>query len=424
MSHSRFVSRETFIAALRGATVVALGLGAAAFVPAGENWSRFRGPNGSGVARDVAFPAVWTEDDYQWKVTLPGKGHSSPIGWEGKLFLTSGDAATGELMLIALDAATGKSLWEQRFASTAQSQHAANSYASSTCAADAQRVYLVWAGPESLQLAALDHDGDEAWRRDLGPLDARHGFGVSPILVDDMVIVANDHSGESFVTALGARDGEPRWRRRRAAGTESYATPAVWRGDGGGAHIIVNSTAEGMAGLAPADGSVLWQLPAVFPARCVASPIVVDDLVMGGSGEGGNGKSFVAVRPATAVGAEAQVAYEVKKSIPQVPTPVALGELLFIWNDRGVVSCCDLATGNVHWTERVGGNYYSSPIVAGEKLYGIAADGQAVVLAATAKYQLLGRNSLGEAASATPAVHQGKMYLRTETSLACLAPAK
>jgi outer membrane protein assembly factor BamB len=397
---------------------------ASSVATAGENWSRFRGPNGRGVAAGISFPATWTADDYDWKVPLPGKGHSSPVGWGDRLFVTTGDQESGELALVALDAKSGKSLWEKRFKSVPHHLHAANSYASSTPAVDSARVYITWASPDSLKVAALTHDGEEAWQRELGSLEYKHGFGGSPAVVEDLVIVANDNLGESFVTALDAETGKPRWRRERAAGTESYATPAVWQAENGTTQIVVHSTEEGMAGLAPADGSTVWQLAEVFPVRCVGSPLVAGGLILGGSGEGGNGKSFTAVKPPATAGGEATVAYQLSKSLPQVPTPVATDELLFVWSDRGVVSCYDLATGKQHWMERVGGNYYGSPVIAGDKLYCIAADGEVVVLAADKEYKLLGRNDLGEASHATPIVHGGKMFLRTETALICLPASK
>jgi outer membrane protein assembly factor BamB len=148
--------------------------------------------------------------------------------------------------------------------------------------------------------------------------------------------------------------------------------------------------------------------------------LVAGELVFGGSGEGGNGKSFAAVKPPDGKNDKATVAYRLQKSLPQVPTPVASGDLLFVWSDKGVVSCYDLATGEPRWSERVGGNYYGSPIIAGNKLYCIASSGEVVVLAADKEFKLLGRNELGEASSATPVVHRDRMYLRTETSLACL----
>jgi outer membrane protein assembly factor BamB len=385
-----------------------------------ENWSRFRGPNGCGVAEDVSFPATRSEKDYAWKVKLPGKGHSSPVAWGNRIFVTSADEKTGEVTLSALDAATGETQWTKQFKSAPHHLHNSNSYASSSPAADAKRVYVTWATPEKLAIAAMTHDGGDVWQRELGPLKYAHGCGGSPIVLDDMVVVANDNSGESYVTALDAATGEPRWRQPRQAGTESYATPAIWRAENGSPQIIVNSTAEGMAGLSPSDGRPLWQLQKVFPVRCVCSPVVAGGFVFGGSGEGGNGKSFAVVKPPAREGGEAAIAYELKKGLPQVPTAVAYNGLLFVWSDRGVVTCYVLASGQQHWSERVGGNFFGSPVIAGGKLYSIAADGTMVVLAAEREYKSLGRVPLGEASSATPAIQREKMYLRTETSLACL----
>jgi outer membrane protein assembly factor BamB len=385
-----------------------------------ENWSRFRGPNGSGVAEEVSFPATWTDKDYAWKVEIPGKSHSSPVAWGAQVFVTAGNEESGELTLSALDAASGETQWTKTFKSAPHHLHNNNSYASSSPAVDAKRVYVTWATPEKLSIAAMTLDGQDVWQRELGPLKYAHGCGASPIVLEDMVIVTNDNSGESFVTALDAASGESRWRRARKAGTESYATPAVWQRSDGSKQIIVNSTAEGMAALSPTDGRPLWQVANAFPARCVSSPVVAGGMVLGGSGEGGNGKSFAAVKPPARDGEEPTTVYELKKSMPQVPTAVARGELLFVWSDRGVVSCYDLATGEQHWSERVGGKFHGSPVIAGDTLYAIGEDGTVVALAADRQYKLLGRTPLGEASSATPMIQGNRLYLRTDRSLACL----
>jgi outer membrane protein assembly factor BamB len=393
----------------------------ARLAPAAENWSRFRGPNGAGAAEDVNFPATWIDDDYEWKIALPGKGHSSPIGWGDRIFITAGDPESGKLTLLALDAATGQQVWTRSFDSPAYPMHLQNSLASSTPAADDRHVYVAWASPESLQVVARSHDGTPAWRRDLGPVDFKHGFGASPIVVDDLVIMPCDHSGESFIVALDSSTGEVRWRTPRKPGTESYATPAIVKAEDGSTQIIVDSTAEGMAALSLRDGSAIWQLPDLFVARCVASPLVAGGLVIGTSGEGGNGRNFAIVKPPES-GDEAKVVHELKTSIPQVITPVAHRGLLFVWSDRGVVTCCNLERGEVNWTERVGGRFAGSPIVAGDKIYCMSLEGEAVVLAASDQFKVLGRSNLGEGTQATPTVHNGRMYLRTETSLACLPP--
>lgn len=407
---------------VRGAMALIVSGGLSAAAIAGENWTRFRGPNGSGVAA-ASFPAEWTADDYDWKVTLPGKGHSSPVGWEGLAFVTYGDEETGDLTLAAIGVDDGETRWIRRFRGTSDSIHAANSYASGTPTVDSRRVYISWTANDKLHAAAVDHRGKIAWERELGPAEYKHGSGNSPILLDDLLIVANDHTGESFIVGLDVASGDERWRLSRDGGVESYATPLVVAGGDGAEQIVVCSSAEGIAGISPEDGAVLWQRAGIYPARCVNSPVLAAGLVFTGSGEGGNGKSLTAVRLTNGDQGEPSIEFELKKSLAQVPTPIAVGDLLFVWSDRGVVSCYRAADGKEVWTKRIGGNYFSSPIVADKKMYAVAADGEAVCIAARDRFELLGRSQLGEGSHATPAVHQGKMLLRTESSLACL-PAK
>jgi len=386
---------------------------------AGENWTRFRGPNGSGVATE-SFPAAWTADDYLWKVTLPGKGHSSPVCWGDLVFVTCGDPETGAVTLAAIDVNSGESRWTRTFEGSHHSIHAANSYASGTPTVDADRVYVTWTANGVLHAAAVDHQGEVAWQRELGPADYKHGSGNSPILLDDLLVIANDHTGESFVVGLDAKSGDERWRRPRQGGTESYATPLLFDGADGPEQIVVCSSAEGIAGLSPIDGTVLWQSSDIYVARCVNSPFIAAGMIFSGSGEGGNGKNLTAVRPANDKRGEPTIAFELKKSLAQAPTPVAVGDRLYVWSDRGVVTCYNAADGEEIWTKRIGGNYYGSPVAAGDKLYCVAADGEVVCIAAADKFELLGRSQLGEGSNATPAIHQGKMFLRTESSLACL----
>lgn len=392
--------------------------------PTGGNWTRFRGPNGSGIATEGTFPSQWTQADYLWRVPLAAVGHSSPVAWEDLLLVTSGDSEQAQVILQALDAATGEELWSRTFQNEVHRMHQSNSYASSSPCVDAERIYLTWASPESYHVAAVDHRGEIVWRRNLGNFVEKHGFGSSPVLIEGLLIIAGDHAGDSFVAALDPATGDPVWRIPRESGIASFASPVVWRGRDGPKSIVVNSSGEGMVGIAPSTGAVQWRVPGVYPERCVASPVVGDELVFGGSGSGSNGHSMVCVRPPSAPGEQPGVVETLTKSVPQVPTPIVVGDTLFIWHDRGVVSCRDAATLREYWTQRVGGNYYGSPICAGGKLYCMSREGDAIVLAAEKKYQLLGRNSLGEATHATPAVHRNRMYLRTESTLACLPAEK
>ena len=164
----------------------------------GQEWTRFRGPNGSGLSSATTIPTQWTESDYNWHVTLPGIGHSSPVIWGDKVFVTSADEETAERLVLCLSADDGRVLWKRNFPSSAHHKHLQNSFASSTPALDQNHVYVCWTTPEEYALVALTHDGDEAWHIGLGPFVSQHSGGTSPIVYRDMVVLGNDQDGVEF----------------------------------------------------------------------------------------------------------------------------------------------------------------------------------------------------------------------------------
>ena len=393
-----------------------------------QEWTRFRGPNGSGVSDDKGIPTEWSEQDYNWKAKLPGVGHSSPVIWDQKVFVTAASEETAERIVLCLDTQTGKTLWERRYDSHVHRKHHFNSFATSTPALDADRVYVTWSTPEHYTVLALDHDGRDVWRVDLGAVVSQHSTGVSPIVYQDMVIVANDQDGllresdnkepgVSFLVALNANDGQVRWRTERDSATVSYSTPCVYDSpETGRPELIFNSQAHGISGIDPYTGQVIWEFPA-FDKRAVSSPVIAAGLIFGTTGSGGGGNYLAAVRP----GKSPELAYpKISEKAPYVPTPVAKGDLLFLWGDGGVVSCVDAATGQSHWRERVGGKFSGSPIIVEDRVYCISEDGTVVVLAAAPEYKLLARNPLGEGSRSTPAVAAGRLYLRTASHLISL----
>lgn len=387
-----------------------------------ENWDRFRGPNGAGQSEAAGIPSEWTEADYLWKKPLPGVGHSSPVIWGGKLFVTSGDAETGELALFAFDANTGQQLWEQRIASHTYSMHRDNSYATSTPAVDADQLYLLWLDGDKVTLAAFSHDGDEIWRRQVGSLVEQHGFGTSPIVVGDTVVVVNETMNAERSTVIGVdrSTGEVRWTQPRGTGKTAFATPLVVQAADGRELVVMSSMGSGVTAYDPATGAIEWQvLERDLPDRCVSSPIQASGLIIVSCGSGNNGLRLIAIRPG-ANGAPPAEAYRLRQGVPNIPTPVVAGDLLFLWHDRGTVSCLDAATGAPHWRKRVSGMFHSSPVRIGDRIFGLSREGEVVVLAADKEYQLIARNDLGERCQATPAVADGKIYYRTEVSLICL----
>jgi outer membrane protein assembly factor BamB len=182
----------------------------------------------------------------------------------------------------------------------------------------------------------------------------------------------------------------------------------------------MSSMGSGVTAYDPGTGEIAWQvLEQDLPDRCVSSPIVAAGLVIVSCGSGNNGMHLIALRPG-ANGAAPEEAYRLRQGVPNIPTPVAVGGLMFLWHDRGTVSCLDAATGEPHWRKRVSGMFHSSPVRIGNRIFGLSKEGEVVVLSADKNYQLIARNDLGERCQATPAVVDGKIYYRTEASLICL----
>jgi outer membrane protein assembly factor BamB len=382
------------------------------------NWDRFRGPNGAGQSDETSIPTKWETANFLWKQPLSNVGHSSPVIWGKRLFLTSGDAKTGAQTVSAFDSQSGAPLWEKHFEAGSYHMNGLNSYASSTPALDAEHLYTMWLQDGHVKLVATMHNGNEAWRRDIGPFEETHGFGKSPIVVDDLVYVANDSQAESAIVALDRRNGEVRWHIPRESGITAFATPCLLDPAAKEKLLLAVSTASGLTAIRAKTGEVAWQgLKNDLPQRCVSSPIVAGGMVLVSCGQGGTGKLLIAARPDDKGVKEV---YRLEQSIPNVPTPIVAGDLLFLWQDRGIVSCYDLATGKQNYRERVGGDYHSSPVRIGNRIFGVSRNGDVVVLAADRQFQVLARNPLNEACHATPAVANGRLYLRTEASLVCV----
>lgn len=384
-----------------------------------QEWTRFRGPNGSGVAVAPNLPVTFSEKDYNWDVELPGSGHSSPVIWKDRIFLTATPKGQTERVIVCLSTKDGKMLWQQTYAGAEFRQHADNSYASMSPAVDAEHVYFWWGSPEGSALVALDQkDGREVWRRDLGPFVSQHGPGASPIIAGDQVLLNFDQDQPtSFLLAVDAKTGKERWKYEHAGTASSSSTPCLYENPAGWTEAILISRTVGMTAINVATGKPTWELAGLLPKRCVASPIVTPDgLIIGQCGEG-QAESFVyAVQPGGRDTPPRKV-YEVVRTGGYVPSPLAVGGLLFLWKENGLVTCLRAATKEQIWSERVEGPFYGSPIAVSGRLYNITRRGDLVVLAGGESFEQLARIPLGEGSFATPAVSDGRMYLRTFTRL-------
>jgi outer membrane protein assembly factor BamB len=382
-----------------------------------DEWPRFRGPNGCGLG-EANVPTEWTEQDFAWRVKLPGIGHSSPVVWGQRLFLTSADEETGTRYAICLDTETGRTLWRREFGAAKARKHELNSFASSTPAVDGRHVYITWATPQECVVLALDHAGAEKWRIDLGPYKAGHGAGVSPIVHEDMVVLGNDQEGASSIVALDCATGQTRWRIPRKTKV-AYATPCVYRPAGWPPELVFTNWEHGIMGIDPQTGGTNWELQVFDQSHIetsIGSPVVAGDLLLGTCGWLGHATHTVAVRPDPGSGSAKEV-YRVDRGAPLCTTPLVVNGLVLLWADEGIVTCLDAVTGKEHWRSRVGGTFYGSPVAVGERVFCASRDGKMVVLAADKEYRLLARNELGEGSHSTPAIAQGRMYVRTFSQL-------
>jgi outer membrane protein assembly factor BamB len=406
--------------------LVAAWIGAAS-AAAAQEWSRFRGPNGSGIGQAAGLPVSLQPGDFAWTADLPGQGHASPVLWGTRLFVTSADEQTGQQIVQCFDGRQGTELWSRRFDAGTYNKHKKNSFATSTPAADAEHLYVCWAAPGDagtrIQMAALTHDGTLVWQQDLGPFRGGHGFGASPVVHGELVVLNNQQDGdESSLLAIDRRSGALRWKTPRKSMPTTYSTPVVYDGRQG-AELIFTNWQHGITSINPSDGSVNWEI-SVFglrQERAIGSPVVAGELVIGSCGFVTAAKHTVAVRPPAAQGEQPEKVYEIQRGAPHVPSLLVHDGRLYLWSDQGIVTCCDVTTGETRWQRRVGGNYSGSPVWADGRLYCVSEDGELVVLAASDEYALLGRSSLGDVCHSTPAIALGRMYLRTAGKLFCVA---
>ncbi len=335
----------------------------------------------------------------------------------------SADPNTAERFILCYDLASGKEQWRRNFTSVKHPLHTRSSYASSTPCADDNAVYVTWGSPENVTVKAFSHTGDELWSRDLGRYVSQHGYGGSPALISGLLIVMNSQDalelpegvapGETSVLALDPKTGKTVWQTPRKTTRVCYGVPIAMNDASGREVLVMNETGDGIFALDIKTGAPVWNRQ-TFTKRCVSSPVLVGDLLIGTEGSGGGGNVLFAV---DSKGRSHELAFEIRKAAPYVPTPVAKGNLMFLWDDKGIVSCVKVPGGEVLWTERIGGNVSSSPVIAGDKLIGIAEDGTLTILSASSTFKKLGEVKLGETTRSTPALREDCLLVRTDSKL-------
>ncbi|WP_197439695.1 outer membrane protein assembly factor BamB family protein [Calycomorphotria hydatis] len=396
-------------------------------------WPRFRGPDGSGIVETFTLPDTWDTSAYRWDITLPGVGHSSPVIAGDNVFVTTAVDEGQKRMLLCLDRTTGKTLWSSDIALSSNHLHRKNSWASSSPATNGKIICVTFADDDHHVVQAFDTVGTKLWSVDLGSYLSQHGYGASPIIYNDLVIITHDQrraeentpAGEgpndSFIVALDLTTGDEMWRTERPSQVASYATPLVLSRSGQETQLICSSDATGVAGIDPSNGKTLWQT-GPLKWRTVGSPVLCGDLIVQACGAGGAGKYFFAVDPWGLEDRKAgEIVFEMNRTIPYVPIPVYRDGLIFLLLDQGLVRCLDAKTFEEVWLERIpGAKFTGSPISVSGRLCALSEDGKLHIMKAGREYDYLGAVSIGEASHSTPAASHGELFLRTFERLICL----
>ncbi len=388
---------------------------------ADAQWPQFRGPRGDGHSTATGLPRTWNEgDNVAWKVAVPGRGFSSPVISEGKVWLTSALEDSGSLRAVAFDQDSGEIARDiEVFRPEAwQHRHAENSYASPTPVAEPGRVYVHFGDYGTACLSAAG--GAVIWRSHELRLDHEHGPGSSPILWQDLLIVHGDGIDQRFVAALDKRTGELAWKTPRSVSLEdkpshgkAFATPLVIQA--AGRPQLISPGAAQVSSYDPATGEEIWRVRYEGYSN-VPRPVAGLGLVFVDTGY--VKPHLLAIHPGgrgDVTGSHVRWSYHWQ--VPANPSPLLVGDRLFMVSDHGNASWLDARKGEDLWRQRLGGRHYASPIYASGRIYTFSREGRTVVIEAGDAYTELGRAELDGAILASPAVADSAFFVRTDRHL-------
>jgi outer membrane protein assembly factor BamB len=401
-----------------------------------ENWPGWRGPGGDGISSEKNLPTRWSNtENIAWKTSIAGEGHSSPIVWEDRIFLTTSLTEKNERRLLCLDRLDGKTVWERVVVkSPPESIHRLNSRASGTPATDGKWVYVAFMlakgekviapnvsserliTPGRIVVAAYDFAGNQVWKTDAGDFVSAHGFNSCPVLFEDLVIINGDHDGDAYIVALDRGTGKERWRTMRENKTRSYVTPII-RNIGERTQMILSGS-HSVASYDPRTGKRHWIMDGPTE-QFVASMVYNGEYVFvtGGYPE----KHIVAIDP-TGTGnvTETHVGWRTIRGAAYVPSPIVAGKYLLVVADGGIASCLDAKSGKRHWRERLDGGHNPSPVLADGIVYCFSDQGEATLIRLGEQFEVVAKNDLDEPVSASPAISQGQIFIRSHQALYCI----
>ena len=388
----------------------------------GGQWPEFRGPSGQGHASETGLPLDWSESrNVVWKTPVPGRGWSSPVVADGRVWLTTSTENTEgrrhvSLRALAFESATGREIVNTEVfrVDRPEALNGKNSYASPTPIVDGDRIYVHFGAQGT---AALTTAGDVVWRTRLD-YQSQHGNGGSPIRYGDLLIVncdGNGGEGDAYVVALDVKTGKTRWKAtRRSPADQAYTTPLAIRV--GDRDEIVSVGAYRAAAYDPANGKEIWRVSYEDGFSNVPRPVFGQGLVFIATGF--QQPSLIAVRPdGSGDVTRSHVAWTLRRGAPLTPSPIVVGDQLFVVNDTGIATCVDAKTGTIQWQQRLGGNYSASPIYAEGRIYFPSEEGVTTVIEPGTTFKRLAVNQLDGAILASMAVADKSFFIRTQSHL-------
>lgn len=382
-----------------------------------SDWPAFRGPTGQGHSPERGLPVEWSEtSNVRWKTPVDGRGWSSPVVAGGRVWLTTAtDDGEGSLRLLGYHADTGREIVNTEVfrVDETTSDNPKNSQASPTPIIDTatNRVYVHFGADGT---AALTTDGDILWTTRF-PYVTQHGNGGSPVLYDGQLFLSVDGYDTAYVVALDAATGDERWRTpRRQPISQAYSTPLLITVDD--RDQLFSIGAFRATAYDPGSGEELWQVSYGDGFSNVPAPVYGHGMVYIATGF--QVPSLIAVR-ADGRGdvTGTHMAWTLRRGAPLTPSPLLVGDELYVVSDLGVATCVDAATGTIHWQQRLGGNFSASPVWADGRIYFQSEEGETTVVAPGIEFQQLATNALDGLTLASPAIADGSLFIRSHDHL-------
>lgn len=386
-----------------------LTLGALVVCFAGADWRQFRGTENNSVA-DAALPTKWSEtENLAWKVTTPARGVAGPIVVGDAVVVTSSSGFKQDRLYVnCYDAASGKQRWERQFWATGRTLcHPTSANAAPTPCSDGERIYAFYS---SNDLICLDLKGNVLWLRGLTqdfPKAANDvGMASSPVVIGETVIVQVENEGDSFAAGINSLTGETRWQLPRKP-QMNWASPVVWRGGYAGKDLVLLQSGDRLTAHNPLTGDQVWEY--VGQTGSISSPLALGDTVYVPT----NGMTALKFpSPSTP-----EVAWQENRLAAGSASVLAHDGALYVLNSSGALTCGATKDGEVLWRGRLKGQFWATPVLAGQYLYCVNQDGVAQVVDTKDEGKIVAENPFGEPVLGTPAVADGAMYVRTDGHL-------